>query len=152
MELTGERYRSEYRNPPIEGIGANVFQGQPYMMHKLEGLAEATAELHALGGILLQLEARLASMEGRMDYLMPRPESAGESVSEQIAAFGRQVRVYREIHNLTLRQMANKTGVSATTLSRIERGITNFEQNTWQRIAGVVNRDFEEKEDTQDDY
>lgn len=80
-ESTGQRYTNEYGHEATAGdmevgleyltIGEGIV-GQSYIMHSVEGLEEATAELRALGKILLLLEARLASMEGKVERVMNR--------------------------------------------------------------------------------
>lgn len=50
---------------------------------------------------------------------------------------GRQLRMLRTRHGLSLRALAAEAGVSATLLSQVERGVTEPSLATLRRLAGV---------------
>lgn len=103
-----------------------------------ETVLALAAEINHLTKVLLQVEARLAGIESKM------AESVGDidmPISEEAAVFGRRVKAYRKGRNLSLRDMADECGVSASSLSRIERGVANFEHVAWKLITAVVDGD-----------
>jgi transcriptional regulator with XRE-family HTH domain len=64
----------------------------------------------------------------------PKPESVGRGVSAN-GAVGERIRILREGMDLSLRDLADRTGVSAPMLSQVERGETSPTLTVAERIA-----------------
>lgn len=67
-------------------------------------------------------------------------------------SIGKEIHHYRKLHNLTVVQLANQSGLSPGMLSKIERGLTSSSLNTIRAIANGLNvpvtalfQKFEEK-------
>ena len=56
---------------------------------------------------------------------------------------GMNVRIARVKKNMTISELAKRTGMSVTTVSHLERGIGNARMLTLQRIAEVLGVDLE---------
>lgn len=86
--------------------------------------------------------------------LIQNPHETGRNKREKVLeiAIGRQIRVFRKQHDMTVAEMAKMTGLSAGMLSKIENGNTSPSLTTLQTLAEALSvpltaffRDFEEK-------
>jgi DNA-binding XRE family transcriptional regulator len=58
------------------------------------------------------------------------------------AEISKRLESYRNRHNCTLRDLAELTGISASTLSRIENGKEAIEYDTYTKLMAVLNPDW----------
>lgn len=64
---------------------------------------------------------------------------AGDVTVSSKSAFGKLVKHYRELRGLSLRQVEDELGMSATNLSRIERGLVGAPpRDVIERLADVL--------------
>lgn len=69
---------------------------------------------------------------------MPRPTPPSERVLTVRRAVGEQIRAVRLHHNLSQREVCERTGIDAATYSRIEQGHASPKLDTLTRIADAI--------------
>lgn len=68
-----------------------------------------------------------------------KPETAtNEIICRNTARMGSAIRTLRERKDLSLEKCAEKTGINASLLSRIERGVSVPSHNAMQAIANIL--------------
>lgn len=69
---------------------------------------------------------------------MPRSTPPDERVLARRRQVGEQIRRVREHHNLSQRQLCERTGIDIASLSRIEQGHASPKLDTLIRIADAI--------------
>jgi len=75
---------------------------------------------------------------------VPRPTPPDPRVIARRRAVGYRIRQVREHHNLSQRQLCERTGIDIATYSRIEQGHSSPKLDTLIRIADAIGVDLAE--------
>jgi transcriptional regulator with XRE-family HTH domain len=71
-----------------------------------------------------------------LDVLVLEPDD--QSVQEDVRAFGRNLRALREEKGWTQEELADKAGLAAVQISRIERGVREIRLTTLLRLITAL--------------
>lgn len=71
----------------------------------------------------------------RGEPISEKKEKESTKITQLMIAFGESVRKAREAKGISMRQLAERTGISANNISNIEKGKQNVRCTTIERLA-----------------
>ena len=139
----GEGYHAELLTMAlgivVERVGRLSEDDKADLFELVEGLMAAKSQ-EEVGAIFVAMKEILAQYPGRVSPMPPPPDATPERLKKWMTYLGGRVKELRKAAGLTQEELAEKTGLPQSHISRIENAELSPTNMTLQKIAKALGR------------